>query len=140
VVRYQHLNKPESAVSTRSANISYDGIFLRTEEHLPVGTRLFCEVFSEKGDIATRGVGLVRWIRVGESELMGVGVEFISLYDTSRAWVRELVDAHLATSRPQPAHAPDRGKQSRLSWTALTGVILLAALALVAVVVLTLRN
>src|SRR5512138_1016742 len=79
-----------------AVNISRGGIFVRTREPRPVGTRLAFELRLTTGEVALKGVGVVRWVQAESATASpptapGMGVQFTELDEASRALVERMV-------------------------------------------------
>jgi molecular chaperone DnaK len=79
-----------------AVNISRGGIFIRTRDPKPVGTRLSFELRLQGGEVVVRGQGVVRWIQAENASAQppvapGMGVQFTDLDERSRALVERMV-------------------------------------------------
>lgn len=74
-------------------NISLSGMFLRTRERRPLGTEVFFQLNVTGAGAVIEGLGRV--VRITDD---GVGIEFVSLVDTSEEMVRALVEERLRAS------------------------------------------
>jgi molecular chaperone DnaK len=105
-----------------AVNISRGGVFIRTREAKPVGTRVSFELRLHTGEAVIRGQGLVRWVQ-GENAgarpppAPGMGIQFTHLDAASRALVERMVTlkerrgvapgiAEPAPVAPRPDHTP----------------------------------
>lgn len=71
-----------------ATNISEGGIFIRSRDPRPVGTRLKFELRLRSGEVAFAGDGIVRWVQGLDARGLGVpgmGLQFEQLTDESRA-------------------------------------------------------
>lgn len=83
-----------SFVTDYSANVSRQGVFIRTSHPLPVGQRVRLRLQLPEGDAPFALDGVVKWISDGRSPAghpAGMGVEFISLPDRVRQQIDDLV-------------------------------------------------
>jgi molecular chaperone DnaK len=88
----------DAFVERYALNVSKGGIFVRTRDPQPPGTRVALEVSLENGECVIRGTGVVRWTTPpsapGELDRPpGMGIKFLELTRQSRA----LVDLMAAT-------------------------------------------
>ncbi len=79
-----------------AVNISRGGLFIRTREPRPIGTRLAFELRLHTGEIALKGVGVVRWVQAESATASpptapGMGMQFTELDEASRALVERMV-------------------------------------------------
>ncbi len=79
-----------------AVNISRGGLFIRTRDPRPVGTRIAFELRLQTGEIALKGVGVVRWVQPESATASpptapGMGVQFTELDAASRALVDRIV-------------------------------------------------
>ncbi|HET9554966.1 MAG TPA: TIGR02266 family protein, partial [Anaeromyxobacteraceae bacterium] len=79
-----------------AVNLSRGGVFIRTRDPRPAGTVLAFELKLASGETVVKGEGVVRWIQAEDRHAHpprapGMGVEFTSLDDASRALVERLV-------------------------------------------------
>ncbi len=79
-----------------AVNISRGGLFIRTREPRPVGTRIAFELRLQTGEVALRGIGVVRWVQAESATASpptapGMGVQFAELDVASRALVERMV-------------------------------------------------
>src|SRR5512142_3065900 len=79
-----------------AVNLSRGGLFIRTREPKPIGTRLAFELRLTTGEVALKGVGVVRWVQAESATASpptapGMGVQFTELDDASRALVERMV-------------------------------------------------
>ncbi len=112
----------EDFVDKFAVNISRGGVFIRTRDPKPVGTRVAFELKLQGGETVVRGQGVVRWVQ-GESSAAqpqvgpGMGVQFTDLDEPSRALVDRMVTlkerrgiapgvAAPAPVAPRPDHTP----------------------------------
>ncbi len=105
-----------------AVNISRGGVFIRTRDPKPVGTRVALELKLQGGETVVRGKGVVRWIQEESSTAQphlapGMGVQFTDLDERSRALVERMVTlkerrgvapgvAAPAPVAPRPEHTP----------------------------------
>jgi molecular chaperone DnaK len=104
-----------------AVNISRGGVFIRSRDPRPVGTRLAFELRLHGGEPVIRGKGVVRWVRAESTGrppvAPGMGVQFTDLDDRSRAVVERMVTlkerrglapgvATPAPVAPRPSHTP----------------------------------
>ncbi|BDG01572.1 TIGR02266 family protein [Anaeromyxobacter oryzae] len=105
-----------------AVNISRGGIFIRSRDPRPVGTPLQFELKLQGGETILRGQGVVRWIQAEDPGAHppvapGMGVQFTSLDEASRALVERMVSLKerrgvapgVATPAPvaqRPDHTP----------------------------------
>jgi len=83
-------------ISEYVSDISRTGIFIRSDDPLPIGTRVDLRFSIIVDDFETiEGIGeVVRVIPPGGSEPPGMGVAFTELTDASRALVDRLLAQH----------------------------------------------
>ncbi len=79
-----------------AVNISRGGVFIRTREPRPVGTRVSFELRLHTGEVVIRGEGVVRWIQAESASSRppttpGMGIQFTDLDEGSRALVERMV-------------------------------------------------
>src|SRR5512138_3752913 len=79
-----------------AVNISRGGVFIRTRDPKPVGTRVAFELRLQGGEPVVRGQGVVRWVQAeggpGRPRTApGMGVQFTGLDAPSRALVERMV-------------------------------------------------
>ncbi len=79
-----------------AVNISRGGVFIRTREPKPVGTRVALELKLQGGETVIRGEGVVRWIQAESPTARppaapGMGIQFTDLDERSRALVERMV-------------------------------------------------
>jgi len=79
-----------------AVNISRGGVFIRSRDPRPVGTRVAFELRLAGGEAVVRGQGVVRWIQeedlaVHPPRAPGMGVQFTELDEPSRALVERMV-------------------------------------------------
>lgn len=89
-----------------ATNLSDGGMFIRSREPKPVGTEVKFRVEIANGERVLQGTGVVRWVRSSDdpSGAPGMGVQFETLDEASRALVDRML-ASGAASRP-PSVAP----------------------------------
>lgn len=74
-----------------SQNLSVGGIFVATEDCLPVGTQIDVS-FTVPGDAESFfAVGQVRWIRLGGQGPSGMGIQFLGLSQSDEVRLEALV-------------------------------------------------
>ena len=88
-VRYQinhEFRSVEEFLREYAMNVSANGVFIRSPDPLPIGTRVRLKFTVVVDDFETiEGVGkVVRTIKSGEGEQPGIGVVFTSLTGSSR--------------------------------------------------------
>lgn len=96
-----HYQTREAFLSAYSFNLSGGGLFLCTEEPLPVGERLRVRFTLPSGDTPFEAMAQVAWLsqaRLGNPYPPGMGVQFIDLPLEARDAIAALVTAYL----PQP--------------------------------------
>ncbi|HUL59260.1 MAG TPA: TIGR02266 family protein [Anaeromyxobacteraceae bacterium] len=86
----------EEFVDRFAVNISRGGLFIRSRDPKPVGTRVAFELKLATGDTVVRGQGVVRWIQAEvpashPPKSPGMGVQFTALDEPSRALVERMV-------------------------------------------------
>jgi molecular chaperone DnaK len=79
-----------------AVNISRGGVFIRTREARPVGTRLSLELKLQSGETVLRGEGVVRWVQAERATAHppaapGMGIQFTDLDERSRALVERMI-------------------------------------------------
>jgi molecular chaperone DnaK len=79
-----------------AVNISRGGVFIRTREPKPVGTRVSLELKLHGGETVIRGEGVVRWVQAKSAAARppaapGMGIQFTDLDEKSRALVERMV-------------------------------------------------
>ena len=77
-----------------SANVSRQGVFIRTSHPLPVGERVRLRLQLPTGDAPFALDGVVKWTRDGKAHgehPPGMGVEFVDLPESIRAQLDTLV-------------------------------------------------
>ncbi|HEX9049034.1 MAG TPA: TIGR02266 family protein [Anaeromyxobacter sp.] len=79
-----------------AVNISRGGLFIRTREPRPIGTRLTFELRLQGGEVVLKGAGVVRWVQAESATASpptapGMGVQFTELDDASRVLVERMV-------------------------------------------------
>jgi len=105
-----------------AVNISRGGVFIRTREPRPIGTRLALELKLQTGETVMRGEGVVRWVQAEKASAHplaapGMGIQFTDLDEPSRALVDRMVSlkerrgvapgvASPAPVAPRPDHTP----------------------------------
>ena len=87
----------DELVERFAVNISRGGVFIRTRDPRPVGTRLLLELRLSGGEAAIRGEGVVRWIQAEDPaahprRAPGMGIQFTKLDDASRALVERMAE------------------------------------------------
>lgn len=83
-----------SFVTDYSANVSRQGVFIRTSHPLPVGQRVRLRLQLPEGDVPFALDGLVKWVSDGREPSghpAGMGVEFVGLPDPIRVQIDDLV-------------------------------------------------
>jgi uncharacterized protein (TIGR02266 family) len=75
------------------ANISRTGAFIRTDDPLPVGTRVALKFTVIMDELETiEGIGMVvRRVPIGTAELAGMGVVFTELTAYSKALIEKII-------------------------------------------------
>jgi molecular chaperone DnaK len=112
----------DELVDRFAVNISRGGVFIRTREPKPVGTRLALELRLQGGEVVLRAQGVVRWIQAESATAQpptapGMGIQFTELDAEARALVERMVTlkerrgvapgaATPAPVAPRPAHTP----------------------------------
>ncbi|MFT3916744.1 MAG: TIGR02266 family protein [Anaeromyxobacteraceae bacterium] len=79
-----------------AVNLSRGGVFIRSSDPKPPGTHLKFELRLSTGEAAIRGEGVVRWAQPADPHARppkapGMGVQFTSLDEPSRALVERMV-------------------------------------------------
>ncbi len=79
-----------------AVNISRGGLFIRTREPKPVGTRIAFELRLQTGEVALKGAGVVRWVQAESATASpptapGMGVQVPELDEASRVLVERMV-------------------------------------------------
>ena len=79
-----------------AVNLSRGGVFIRTREPKPVGTRLALELRLQGGETVLKAHGVVRWIQAESATAQpptapGMGVQFTELDAAARALVERMV-------------------------------------------------
>lgn len=91
----------EDFLEEYSGNISAGGVFIETEEPYEEGAVIFLQFKLEDGETLIEGMGRV--VRVlepeGENAKSGMGVEFLSFDDQTRALIDDICANRLAASR-----------------------------------------
>lgn len=96
-----HYQTREAFLSAYSFNLSGGGLFLCTDQPMPVGDRLRVRFTLPGGDTPFDAIAQVAWLshaRPGNPYPPGMGVQFIELPLEARDAIATLVTAHL----PQP--------------------------------------
>jgi molecular chaperone DnaK len=90
-----------------ATNLSDGGMFVRTREPKAVGTELKFRVEIANGERVLQGTGIVRWVRRSDdpSGAPGMGIQFASLDDASRALVARMLVGAVASKPPSVAPA-----------------------------------
>src|SRR5512138_3905943 len=75
-----------------ASNLSRGGVFVRTRDPKPAGTRLALELSLQTGEAVIRGQGVVRWVQPENPHAhpptpAGMGIQFTELDEPSRALV-----------------------------------------------------
>ncbi len=105
-----------------AVNLSRGGVFIRTREPKPVGTRLALELRLQGGETVLKAQGVVRWIQAESATAQpptapGMGVQFTELDAEARALVERMVTLKErrgaapgagtpAPVAPRPQHTP----------------------------------
>jgi uncharacterized protein (TIGR02266 family) len=92
-----------------ATNLSPGGMFLRSRQPQPVGTRVNFEVKIAEGVRVLRGAATVRWVREAGDPAgpPGMGVQFLQLDEPSRLLIdRMLASRPAGASEPAPPPAP----------------------------------
>src|SRR3954469_12764329 len=83
-------------VERYAVNISDGGIFIRSREPRPVGSKLRFELHLRTGEVVFAGEGTVRWRQLPDGRglgLSGMGLQFDNLTDESRRILDEILQA-----------------------------------------------
>ena len=92
-------------VERYAVNISEGGIFIRSREPRPVGSKLRFVVQLRTGETVFAGEGTVRWCRMPDAQGLGqagMGLQFDNLTDESRHVLDEILQAREEERVPQP--------------------------------------
>ena len=119
----------EELVEKHAVNLSKGGLFLRSTEPRPVGTRVRVELRLRDGTAVLRGDGAVRWVQLAEPnahppKAAGMGVQFEQLDEAGRALVQQAYELlasrglnveapPVITAPPEPVAAPAPAPESR---------------------------
>ncbi len=96
LVQYR-LDTFEDFMSEYSADISLGGMFIRTKDPRPVGSRIYLQFALKDGSSLIEGLGRVVHVNeAGGAGEAGMGIEFESFDDESRKFIEELVASRLA--------------------------------------------
>ena len=131
-VRLSH-GTVDEFVEKFAVNISRGGVFIRTREPKPVGTRVSFELRLAGGEAVVRGQGVVRWVQAEGTPgrpptAPGMGIQFTDLDEPSRAVVDRVVTlkerrgiapgvAGPAPIAERPAHTPVPTRGDLRSWS-----------------------
>lgn len=95
-----------------SADISMEGMFVKTPEPKAVGTLVQFEFQLEPQGMAIQGLGDVVWIRMrpqGVDKPAGMGIQYRYLDPHSREAIFKIVDGYLKASQGEEGDAPAAG-------------------------------
>jgi len=85
----------EKFVTEHADNISLGGMFIKTSNPLPTGTKFNLELFIGGEEKKISGIGEVVWTKEFSSKSderpSGMGIKFVSLYGKSKAVIKELI-------------------------------------------------
>jgi len=96
-----------------AVNLSPGGMFIRSRQPQPIGTRLRFEVQIAGGIRVMHGTAVVRWIRLSNDPAgaPGMGVQFLDLDDSTRLLVEKMLDRKKAIEAPAPPRpTPSSGR------------------------------
>ncbi len=74
-----------------AANISVGGMFIRSTAPHPVGANIYLQFRLDDGSTVIEGLGKVVHVNPPEHPSPGMGVEFVSLDDESRALIDSII-------------------------------------------------
>ena len=86
-------------------NVSEAGIFIRSRDPRPLGTRLSFELRLKRGDVVLAGAGIVRFVRPPggqDAGSPGMGLQFETLTPASRRLVQQIAAEREAGRVPPP--------------------------------------
>lgn len=92
-------------VDRYATNLSEGGIFIRSRDPRPVGSRLSFELRLRGGELVFSGEGTVRWVQGLDSRGLGtpgMGLQFDSLTDESRAILQRILSLRGSDDAPPP--------------------------------------
>lgn len=92
-IQFKSIESMEGRVEGLTSDLSQGGIFLRTSDVKPVGTRMEMEVPIPGGKPVTV-FGTVRSIRYQEGRPVGMGIEFDELHDPALGVIQWLIRQH----------------------------------------------
>lgn len=72
-------------------NLSAGGLFIRTPQPKPIGTRLQFEFSVRDGGKPIVGAGIVRWIEPDPQKHPGMGIQFTELNEEGRRELSEIL-------------------------------------------------
>ena len=73
-------------------NLSAGGLFVRTKQPKPIGTRLTFEFSVRDGGNPILGTGVVKWIEKDPKKVPGMGIQFLELNEEGRLELTEMLD------------------------------------------------
>lgn len=96
-------------VVAETADISMEGMFIRSDEPRPVGTLVQFEISLGDGQELVQGLGDVVWIRVeaqGVERPKGMGIQFRYIDTASRERIRRIVASYIESEGAPAAASP----------------------------------
>lgn len=103
-------------VIAETADLSMEGMFIRSDEPRPVGTLVQFEISLSDGQEMVQGLGDVVWIRVeaqGAERPKGMGIQFRYIDTASRERIRRIVASYIESEgAPAAASAPGAEQES----------------------------
>lgn len=87
-------------------NISGGGIYVTSEDYLPVGSSIEIDIFVEEGQRSQRLKGVVAWVNTKDIQGLppGMGIKFASLTSEQEAFLKEVIHAELTrTVKEEPS-------------------------------------
>lgn len=90
-VRYRYDNFIDF-IESQSVNISRSGVFVNTEEELPIGTQLEFEFSLLDGFVLLKGLAEV--VRVSRTPPLGLGLKFLRLEPASQKLIERIVEVN----------------------------------------------
>jgi len=81
-------------------NLSQGGLFIRTKNPKPIGTKLNFEFSVRDGAGTIQGSGIVRWIETDPSRAPGMGIQFTMLNEEGKRELRTILQT--TSGKPLP--------------------------------------
>jgi c-di-GMP-binding flagellar brake protein YcgR len=89
-IKFASIESLENVLTAATSDMSMGGLFIKTNNPRPVGTKVQIQIPNTDGAVVTLN-GLVKAIRYKDQKPLGMGIEFLDVDGTCLECIREIM-------------------------------------------------